>query len=238
MKRILLSFFLLASAFIGINAQTYVTFAVDMNNEEVTEAGVSIAGNFQIAAGGENDWTPGVIFLSDEDADGIYTYTAALDTGSYQYKFLNGAEWGTDEVTITEDCGFASGYDSFNRLLVVGEGDTEVTAAHVFNSCEVISEFTSIEDVNLENQLIAAPNPFSDRTQITYTTTDENVSLAVYNLVGQVVKVLVDNFHNAGEYTIDWDGTDESGSLVATGQYFYVLESETSVSTKRLLFVK
>lgn len=95
-----------------------------------------------------------------------------------------------------------------------------------------------IEDLAVAHDMIAAPNPFSDRTQITYTTTDENVRLVIYNMVGQAVRVLVDEFHNAGEYTIDWNGTDESGSLIASGQYFYVMESASNVSTKRLLFVK
>ena len=55
-----------------------------------------------------------------------------------------------------------------------------------------------IEDLKIAHDMIAAPNPFLERTKITYTTTDENVRLLIYNMVGQVVKVLVDDFHHAG----------------------------------------
>lgn len=239
MKKILLLFFFFIGASIGINAQTFVTFAVDLSNEAaVSEDGVSIAGNFQAAIGADNDWAPGATMLSDEDGDGIYTLTVQLDTGQYEYKFLNGIEWGTDETTVTEECGAPNGYDGFNRLLTISEGDADVTAAYIFNSCEEIAEFTSIEEVSISQEMTAAPNPFSDRTKITYTTSDEEVRIVVYNLVGQAVNVLKDDFHTAGTHEVVWDGTDESGRTVATGQYFYIMEAESTVMTKSLLLVK
>lgn len=74
-----------------------VTFQVDMSNETVSNDGVSVAGNFQAADGASADWTPGETKLTDPDQDGIYTYTADIPDGTYQYKFLNGNAWGTDE---------------------------------------------------------------------------------------------------------------------------------------------
>lgn len=73
-----------------------VTWQVDMSNETVGGS-VSIAGNFQVAAGGASDWTPGAVLLTDPDMDGIYTHTDTMLTGNYEYKFINGVAWGSDE---------------------------------------------------------------------------------------------------------------------------------------------
>ncbi|MEM6262114.1 MAG: T9SS type A sorting domain-containing protein [Bacteroidota bacterium] len=82
---------------VGLQAQPYdVTFQVDMSQESnVTD--VTVAGSFQAAAGFPNDWTPGDTPLSDMDGDGVYTLTVQLPAGTYEYKFLNGTAWGTDE---------------------------------------------------------------------------------------------------------------------------------------------
>jgi hypothetical protein len=74
-----------------------VTFLVDMNTQAVVDDTVSVAGNFQVAAGFATDWTPGITRLSDGNTDGVYDLTVQLPAGSYEYKFINGAAWGLDE---------------------------------------------------------------------------------------------------------------------------------------------
>lgn len=95
MRRIylLLSFALLASTAM---AQIDVTFAVDMNGETVSADGVHVTGDWQEAAGGAN-WTPGSHEMTDAGG-GIYTLTVNIPAGGYEYKYLNGNAWGTDET--------------------------------------------------------------------------------------------------------------------------------------------
>ena len=71
-------------------APTPVTFRVDMSTQaEVSVNGVCIAGNFQ-------GWSAGVDFLSDDDGDMIYEITMDIAPGDYEFKFINGNNWGGD----------------------------------------------------------------------------------------------------------------------------------------------
>ena len=81
-----------------VKAQSYnVTFQVDMKNEATIADTISVAGNFQAAAGFASDWTPGITILTDPDMDSVYTGTFSMPAGSYEFKYLNGTTWGTDE---------------------------------------------------------------------------------------------------------------------------------------------
>ncbi|NVK04447.1 MAG: T9SS type A sorting domain-containing protein [Flavobacteriia bacterium] len=81
-------------------AQTYaVDFAVDIKATNPNQDTVIIAGDFAAAdaSGLYTNWNDGVgnpdsaVYAMDPDMDGIWTFTANLPDGSYQYKFLNGA---------------------------------------------------------------------------------------------------------------------------------------------------
>ena len=102
--------------------QVYVTFQVDMQNEEVSAEGVHIAGSMQ-------GWDPSASAMTDEDADGVYEATFALTTGeTAYYKYVNGNAWGSEEI-VPSDCA-----DGGNRFYVVGEMD-ETLPVVCFSGC-------------------------------------------------------------------------------------------------------
>jgi|GEM_PF-4501897 len=106
-------------------------------------------------------------------------------------------------------------------------------------TAELIDAATGIGDVKASQKVLqAAPNPFNDVTNISYTTDNEVIILTVYNALGQTVRILSNEYHTAGTHSILWDGTNENGSKVATGQYFYVLETTADVQAKQLLIVR
>lgn len=83
------------------------------------------------------------------------------------------------------------------------------------------------------------PNPFNPETDIRYSLAQEaQVSLAIYNLLGQKVRELVNAQQPAGIYTAHWDGKDELGRPVGSGIYFARLVVGEFVDTKRMLLVK
>ncbi|MEW6061430.1 MAG: choice-of-anchor D domain-containing protein [Bacteroidota bacterium] len=83
------------------------------------------------------------------------------------------------------------------------------------------------------------PNPFNPTTRIRFDLPNaENVELAVYDILGREVRKLVNDYHNAGSYTITWDGRNNFGSPVATGMYIYRLRAGSFVSTKKMLLMK
>ncbi len=78
------------------------------------------------------------------------------------------------------------------------------------------------------------PNPFNPSTILSYSLkSDERVKLTVYNLVGQSVEVLVDEYQTAGDYYYTFDATN-----LPAGIYLYKLQVGEYSSVKRMTLVK
>ncbi|MFN0157421.1 MAG: carboxypeptidase regulatory-like domain-containing protein [Bacteroidota bacterium] len=70
------------------------------------------------------------------------------------------------------------------------------------------------------------PNPFNPSTTISFNLpANSNVTLSVYNLIGQEITTLMNDKMNAGSYDVVWNGKDHSGRSVASGIYFYRLKA-------------
>ncbi len=83
------------------------------------------------------------------------------------------------------------------------------------------------------------PNPFNPTTTIRFGLPNAaQVELAIYNIVGQKVKLLVRDYHQAGHHEAEWQGTDDEGRPVASGVYFYRLTSEGVNETRKMLLLK
>ena len=85
------------------------------------------------------------------------------------------------------------------------------------------------------------PNPFNPSTTISFSLTTEfteNTEINIYNLKGQKVKTLVNERLLAGEHSVVWNGTNDSGKSVSSGVYFYKLESGKYTSTKKMIMMK
>jgi len=83
------------------------------------------------------------------------------------------------------------------------------------------------------------PNPFNSTTSINFTTTSyENVNLIIYNALGQKVRHLVKSHIVPGNHTAVWNGTDDYGSNVSSGLYFYRLQASDTVLTRKLILMK
>ncbi len=80
------------------------------------------------------------------------------------------------------------------------------------------------------------PNPFRLTTTIKYQLPVEtNVSLKIYDVMGRLVRRLVDTKQKPGYYTARWDGKAENGQKAASGVYFYRLETKEYKSTKKVV---
>jgi len=65
------------------------------------------------------------------------------------------------------------------------------------------------------------PNPFNFQTIIRYSLSEKApVRIGIYNLTGQLVKVLINEDKPAGKYLVSWDGTDQAGRKLSSGIYF------------------
>lgn len=83
------------------------------------------------------------------------------------------------------------------------------------------------------------PNPFNPSTTIRYALNKRSdVSLSIYNLLGQKVKTLVSGEQITGTYSVVWDGVTESGSGAASGVYLYQLRAGEYRASKKLLLLR
>ena len=83
------------------------------------------------------------------------------------------------------------------------------------------------------------PNPFNPETQIAYTLSATGpVELAIYNVLGQRIRTLVQDIQAPGRYQVRWNGRNDEGSAVASGIYLSRLSSAQAVQVRRLLLLK
>ena len=82
------------------------------------------------------------------------------------------------------------------------------------------------------------PNPFNPGTTIEYSLAkNEFVEIKIYNSLGRTINTLVAQEQQPGEYTVDWDGRDDSGKKIASGVYFYQLAVGKQKSFKKMILL-
>ena len=83
------------------------------------------------------------------------------------------------------------------------------------------------------------PNPFNSSTWIPYRlAASGHVRLEIYNMLGQPVRILVDEFQSAGSHRMHWDARDQRGSAVAAGVYLARLVHPGGVHSRGLLYLE
>jgi hypothetical protein len=141
---------------------------------------------------------------------------------------------------------FLLGKDSINTNYVVDTpyGDTLNASLWITFSPATIPDSTTTY-VNSEKVIGRFdlqqnyPNPFNPATTIMYSVGhSSHVELKVYNSLGQMIRTLVNDFKTSGNYSIIWDGRDNSGRMVPSGTYFYTFKTGNFVSAKKMIYLK
>ena len=96
------------------------------------------------------------------------------------------------------------------------------------------------ESIPVEYQLDQNyPNPFNPTTTIRFDIPRQGrVSIQVFSLLGQRMRVLIDEEKEAGRYAVVWDGRDDGGRLVPSGVYFYRMAGEDFLRSRKLVLLK
>lgn len=83
------------------------------------------------------------------------------------------------------------------------------------------------------------PNPFNPSTTISYSLQQRSeVKITIFDLLGRKVRNLVQESKPGGRYSVLWDGRDKAGRWMSSGTYFYRLQVDGAVTTRRMLFLK
>ncbi len=112
----------------------------------------------------------------------------------------------------------------------------------IVEQIQIVEQPEPISEVALPTRYTVgqnSPNPFNPETSISYgLPTATKVSIRVYNIMGQLVRTLVDDYQAAGTHEVVWNGTTDSGSKVASGIYFYRFETADFQKTVKMTMLK
>jgi hypothetical protein len=183
-----------------------------INEQEIECGSAELEMTYSVVQGG---W-PG---LGNIDSDPMF-----VDPDNYDFNLLEGSPCinAGDPNMPTDPDGTVSDIGAFYYPLPVGADDDA--------SGNLPSHYSLIQNY---------PNPFNPVTIIQYSLPKRShVTIEVYNLLGQKVRILIDGEESAGTYTVTWDGTSLSGESVSTGIYFYRFQAGDYVETKKMLLLK
>ena len=165
-------------------------------------------------------------------------------TGYNIYRSISGSNY--DSVGST-DCSTNTFTDVGIQLNGGGTANYKVKAKNGTRE-SISSNIISVRIVaidkkqfKLENQVVTTPvllqnypNPFNPITTINYSIPrSQNVSIIIYDILGKKVIDLVNGYKEAGDHSIEFDGSN-----LNSGVYFYVMYADNFVQTKRLVLVK
>ena len=83
------------------------------------------------------------------------------------------------------------------------------------------------------------PNPFNPITTLHYDLPEDGlVNITIYDMMGRIVKTLVNSSQTAGYRTINWNATNNVGQPVSAGLYLYTIQAGKFRQTKKMVLLK
>jgi hypothetical protein len=149
-------------------------------------------------------------------------------------------EWVKERISLREYEGADSVYIKFQLATdgwIVNDGwylsDIKIIG-YPYNPSSALPK---VQTFQLKNNY---PNPFNPTTSIHFTILKATtVNLTIYNVLGQeVVQLISKKQYNVGNYKIEWNGANSHSQAVASGVYFYRLETKGASQTKKMLLIR
>jgi hypothetical protein len=228
--------------FTGGGSDSVCAYSMDITSGEQTFIG-------RIEATG-SQYAGGCAITNDLDRQ-RWTFVGML-TGSDDYAQAYNLGWRTGWLTIDPDSGTVAGGDDVTLTVTLASSDYQdgdyiadlIIHHNALGNADTIDvtmtvTYTGVTDAGevLPTQYRldqAYPNPFNPNTTIPYALRETgHTRLAVYNVLGQQVALLVDDVRQAGEHRVTFDGR-----RLGSGVYFYRLEAGDFVKTRKVVLMK
>ena len=171
-----------------------------------------------------------------ESTKTIYTYTSTEEVNTVHYQQYYNSSW----MDISRTTNYYDALDNITREFTESYFGTSWT-----NQLQVLYSYTptDVEDkeINVNNFTLFNnyPNPFNPSTTISYElATGSFVTLKVYDILGNEIATLVNEFKPAGNYKAWFEGKNSSNNQLASGTYFYRLQSNGNAITKKMILLK
>jgi len=170
------------------------------------------------------------VFLAGFNPDGEPIWSRGYrGAGNYDYSACVSIS-DADDIVIT---GPLWGSADFGGGPITSEGDLDVFLTRFGDLLTIVSPTQSLPTIRLQQN---QPNPFNPSTVIRYETSQAgNVVLRIYSLAGELVKTLFDGAVEPGGHEFTWYGDDKRGQRVASGVYFYRVETSWGYQETRML---
>ncbi|MBD3168044.1 MAG: T9SS type A sorting domain-containing protein [candidate division Zixibacteria bacterium] len=153
--------------------------------------------------------------------------------GTYQYKLRISPGPGLGRVIAEVDTTFhilSSGHNRINDY----SGDWGVLDYNIVDFPFMETDLTAGSVSGSNPKVVVSPNPFNPRTDLGITLVESaDILLEVYNLLGQRIEVLADEYLHPGNHVFRWDASEYS-----SGIYFYKFRAGENVITGRMVFLK
>jgi hypothetical protein len=209
---------------------------------------------------GDGLYTNTPLRLEDPDGDLVYTGSinlippAPYDAG---FRVNYSSEAG---AVIQNGGGFTKGrnyYQYVHPTAVHANGSVDWPEEYVLPVLDWMNSDLTVEDppdlwtptgVNSGQGTSAAmnfelrqnyPNPFNPETAIDYRIAKTSrVEIGIYNLKGQLIRILVQGKQNPGAYSVRWNGLSQDGGLMPSGMYLVKMKTESFSKTRKLTLLR
>ena len=132
---------------------------------------------------------------------------------------------------------YRSSYDTTRFTFNAGEGESKTFDIMMSSVTSIDQEKSVIPTAYSIEQNY--PNPFNPSTTIRYSLPEKtHVRLKIFDTLGGEVRVLFDGEQLQGEHQSSWNGRDNFGRRVASGVYFYRIETAAFRKTTKMLFIQ
>ena len=133
---------------------------------------------------------------------------------------------------------FSINRKSDGELIFITENGNSFDVFTLLEEIQVSVNDHQISEINYNLQNF--PNPFNPSTTINFSIQiDSIIKLSIYNIKGQKIKTLANEEFTKGDYSIIWDGNNQSGKSVSSGVYYYIMKVDGKIKAiKKCLLLK
>ncbi len=242
-------FWVLGDAFYnGVGITRITIFETTGDNSYQQVGRVDLVGVFSFYAG--------TLQAVDIDNDGIEEVAICVDGNFLILKFNGSKDHHTYEINYikqTENVNF--GYYGAYVKDLLSDGENELLLSmyddppqpsyirfmtRIFVPDSLTSTYESENYTPSLNKLYPNyPSPFNPTTSIKFNlNSSENMSIKIYNTLGQEIRTLLDNYLPSGEHTVQWDGKDDKENILPGGVYFIQMIAGGYQKTIKTIFLK
>ena len=150
---------------------------------------------------------------------GLCTMALGIGWVNDNCETVSGCDWVADSVDYT--AAFFNSMDDCIEACFLASNDEINQLPHAFN---------------LYNNY---PNPFNPVTTLRYDLPEDAlVNITIYDIMGRIVRTLINSQQNAGFKSIQWNATNDAGSPLSAGLYLYKIQADNLVQTRKMVLLK